>query len=167
MRLMDILVAFPALLLAIALMTMLGGSLLNVALAIAIIYVPIFARITRSSVLTVCEEQYVEAVRAVGAGHVRTMLRHVMPNSASATIIQVSLAISDAILIEAALSYLGLGVTPPTPSLGALLTEGQGFMTTQPWMVIFPGLALTLGIFGFNIVGDSLRDLLDPHGRER
>jgi len=79
----------------------------------------------------------------------------------------VSLAISDAILIEAALSYLGLGVTPPTPFLGALLTEGQGFMTTQPWMVIFPGLALTLGIFGFNIVGDSLRDLLDPHGRER
>jgi len=167
MRLMDILVAFPALLLAIALMTMLGGSLLNVALAIAIIYVPIFARITRSSVLAVCEEQYVEAVRAVGAGHLRTMVRHVMPNSASATIIQVSLAISDAILIEAALSYLGLGVTPPTPSLGALLTEGQGFMTTQPWMVIFPGLALTLGIFGFNIVGDSLRDLLDPHGRER
>lgn len=165
MRLMDILVAFPALLLAIALMTMLGGSLLNVALAIAIIYVPIFARIMRGSVLAVCEEQYVEAVRAVGAGHLRTMLRHVMPNSVSATIIQVSLAISDAILVEAALSYLGLGVTPPTPSLGALLTEGQGFMTTQPWMVIFPGLALTLGIFGFNLVGDSLRDLLDPHGR--
>jgi len=165
MRLMDILVAFPALLLAIALMTMLGGSLLNVALAIAIIYVPIFARIMRGSVLAVCEEQYVEAVRAVGASHLRTMLRHVMPNSVSATIIQVSLAISDAILVEAALSYLGLGVTPPTPSLGALLTEGQGFMTTQPWMVIFPGLALTLGIFGFNLVGDSLRDLLDPRGR--
>ncbi len=166
MRVMDVLVAFPALLLAIALMTMLGGSVADVALAIAIIYVPIFARITRSSVLAVCGEQYVEAVRAVGASHARTLLRHVLPNSISATIIQTSLAISDAILIEAALSYLGLGVTPPTPSLGALLTEGQGFMTTQPWMVIFPGLALTVGVFGFNLVGDSLRDRLDPHGRE-
>jgi peptide/nickel transport system permease protein len=166
MRVMDVLVAFPALLLAIALMTMLGGSLLNVALAIAIIYVPIFARIMRSSVLAVRAEPYVEAVRAVGASHQRTLLRHVLPNSISATVIQTSLAISDAILIEAALSYLGLGVTPPTPSLGALLTEGQGFMTTQPWMVIFPGEALTLGVFGFNLVGDSLRDLLDPRGRE-
>ncbi len=166
MRVMDVLVAFPALLLAIALMTMLGGSLLNVALAIAIIYVPIFARIMRSSVLAVRAEPYVEAVRAVGASHPRTLLRHVLPNSISATVIQTSLAISDAILIEAALSYLGLGVTPPTPSLGALLTEGQGFMTTQPWMVIFPGAALTLGVFGFNLVGDSLRDLLDPRGRE-
>lgn len=166
MRVMDVLVAFPALLLAIALMTMLGGSLANVALAIAIIYVPIFARIMRSSVLAVRNEQYVEAVRAVGAGHLRTLLRHVLPNSASATIVQTSLAISDAILIEAALSYLGLGITPPTPSLGALLTEGQGFMTTQPWMVLFPGLALTVGIFGFNLVGDSLRDVLDPRSRE-
>jgi peptide/nickel transport system permease protein len=166
MRVMDVLVAFPALLLAIALMTMLGGSVADVALAIAIIYVPIFARITRSSVLAVCGEQYVEAVRAVGASHARTLLRHILPNSVSATIIQTSLAISDAILIEAALSYLGLGVTPPTPSLGALLTEGQGFMTTQPWMVIFPGLALTVGVFGFNLVGDSLRDRLDPRGRE-
>ncbi len=166
MRVMDVLVAFPALLLAIALMTMLGGSLANVATAIAIIYVPIFARIMRSSVLAVRNEQYVEAVRAVGASHARTLLRHVLPNSASATIVQTSLAISDAILIEAALSYLGLGVTPPTPSLGALLTEGQGFMTTQPWMVLFPGLALTLGVFGFNLVGDSLRDVLDPRSRE-
>lgn len=167
MRVMDVLIAFPALLLAIALMTMLGGSLLNVAVAIAIIYVPIFARIMRGSVLAVCGEQYVEAARAVGASHWRTMLRHVVPNSASATIIQVSLAISDAILIEAALSYLGLGVAPPTPSLGALLTEGQGFMTTQPWMVIFPGLALMLGVLGFNLVGDGLRDLLDPRNLGR
>jgi len=162
MRVMDVLVAFPALLLAVALMTMLGGSPVNVALAIAIIYVPIFARVMRGSVLAVCGEQYVEAVRASGAGHARTIVRHVVPNSLSAVIVQTSLAISDAILIEAALSYLGLGVTPPTPSLGALLTEGQGFLTTQPWMVIFPGLALTLGVFGFNLVGDSLRDVLDP-----
>jgi len=162
----DVVAIAGLLLLAIALMTMLGGSLVNVALAIAIIYVPIFARVMRSSVLAVSTEQYVEAVRAVGAGHRRTILRHVLPNSVSATIVQTSLAISDAILIEAALSYLGLGVTPPTPSLGALLTEGQGFMTTQPWMVIFPGLALTLGVLGFNLVGDSLRDLLDPHSRE-
>jgi peptide/nickel transport system permease protein len=146
-------------------MTMLGSSLANVALAIAIIYVPIFARIMRSSVLSVREEQYVDAVRASGAGHIRTMVRHIVPNSLSATIILASLAISDAILIEAALSYLGLGVTPPTPSLGALLTEGQGFMTTQPWMVIFPGLALTLGVLGFNLTGDGIRDLLDPRSR--
>ncbi len=162
MRLMDVLIAFPALLLAIALMTMLGGNLFTVALAIAIIYVPIFARVMRSSVLAVRNEQYIEAVRAVGAGHLRTMLRHVVPNSVSALITQTALAISDAILIEAALSYLGLGIAPPTPSLGALLTEGQGFMTTQPWMVLFPGGALMLGVLSFNLVGDSLRDLADP-----
>jgi peptide/nickel transport system permease protein len=162
MRLMDVLIAFPALLLAIALMTMLGGNLFNVGLAIAIIYVPIFARVMRSSVLAVRGEPYVEAAQAVGAGHMRIMLRHVVRNSLSPTITQTALAISDAILIEAALSYLGLGIAPPTPSLGALLTEGQGFLTTQPWMVIFPGGALMLGVLGFNLVGDSLRDLADP-----
>jgi peptide/nickel transport system permease protein len=162
MRLMDVLIAFPALLLAIALMTMLGGSLLNVGLAIAIIYIPIFARVMRGSVLAVRGEPYVEAAQAVGAGHARIMLGHVARNSLSPTIIQTALAISDAILIEAALSYLGLGIAPPTPSLGALLTEGQGFLTTQPWMVIFPGGALMLGVLGFNLVGDSLRDLTDP-----
>ncbi|HVA89289.1 MAG TPA: ABC transporter permease [Chloroflexota bacterium] len=167
MRVMDVLVAFPAILLAIALMTMLGGSLVNVGLAIAIIYVPIFARIMRASVLTVRREQYVEAAESLGAGHARILIRHVVPNSASPILVQISLAISDAILIEAALSYLGLGVNPPTPSLGGLLIEGQGFMTTQPWMVIYPGLALTLGVFGFNLVGDSLRDLLDPCRRRR
>ena len=167
MRVMDVIVAFPAILLAIALMTMLGGSLVNVALAIAIIYVPIFARIMRASVLSVRREQYVEAAESLGAGHARILIRHVIPNSASPILVQISLAISDAILIEAALSYLGLGVNPPTPSLGGLLIEGQGFMTTQPWMVIYPGLALTLGVFGFNLVGDSLRDLLDPRQRRR
>jgi peptide/nickel transport system permease protein len=167
MRVMDVIVAFPAILLAIALMTMLGGSLVNVALAIAIIYVPIFARIMRASVLTVRREQYVEAAESLGAGHARILVRHVIPNSASPILVQISLAISDAILIEAALSYLGLGVNPPTPSLGGLLIEGQGFMTTQPWMVIYPGLALTLGVFGFNLVGDSLRDVLDPRQRRR
>ena len=162
MRLMDVLIAFPALLLAIALLAVLGGGLFDVGLAVAIIYVPIFARLTRSSVLAVRGEQYIVAVRAVGAGHLRTMLRHVVPNSISPLITQIALAISDAILIEAALSYLGLGIAPPTPSLGALLTEGQGFMTTQPWMVLFPGGALMLGVLSFNLVGDSLRDLADP-----
>jgi peptide/nickel transport system permease protein len=167
MRLMDVVVAFPAMLLAIAIMTMLGSSLQNVALAIAIIYVPIFARIMRASVISVRGEQYIEAAQSVGAGNVRILLRHVLPNSASAILVQISLAISDAILIEAALSYLGLGVNPPTPSLGGLLIEGQGFMTTEPWMVIYPGLALTLGVYGFNLVGDSLRDLADPRRRRR
>jgi peptide/nickel transport system permease protein len=167
MRLMDVVVAFPAMLLAIAIMTMLGSSLQNVALAIAIIYVPIFARIMRASVIGVRGEQYIEAAQSVGAGNVRILLRHVLPNSASAILVQISLAISDAILIEAALSYLGLGVNPPTPSLGGLLIEGQGFMTTEPWMVIYPGLALTLGVYGFNLVGDSLRDLADPRRRRR
>lgn len=167
MRFMDILIAFPALLLAIALMTMLGGSLVTVGLAIAIIYIPIFARLMRSSVLAVRSEQYIEAMRAVGASHLRTMLRHVVPNSIGAVITQTALAISDAILIEAALSYLGLGIAPPTPSLGALLTEGQGFMTTQPWMVLFPGGALMLGVLSFNLVGDSLRDLADPTSGRR
>ncbi|HWE62347.1 MAG TPA: ABC transporter permease [Chloroflexota bacterium] len=167
MRLMDIMIAFPALLLAVALMALLGGSLLNVGLAIAIIYVPVFARIMRSSVLAVRREQYIEAAQAVGSGHLRTMLRHALPNSAGPTITQTALAISDAILVEAALSYLGLGIAPPTPSLGALLTEGQGFMTTQPWMVLFPGGALMLGVLAFNLVGDSLRDLADPFSGER
>ncbi len=162
MRVMDVLIAFPAMLLAIALMTMLGGNLFNVGLAIAIIYVPIFARVMRSSVLGVRGEPYIEAARAAGAGHGSIMIRHVVPNSLSPTITQTALAISDAILIEAALSYLGLGISPPTPSLGALLTEGQGFLTTQPWMVIYPGGALMLGVLGFNLVGDSLRDLADP-----
>jgi peptide/nickel transport system permease protein len=162
MRLMDIMIAFPALLLAVALMALLGGNLFNVALAISIIYVPVFARIMRGSAIAVRGEQYVEAMRAVGAGHARIMLRHVLPNSLGPTITQVALAVSDAILIEAALSYLGLGIAPPTPSLGALLTEGQGFMTTQPWMVLFPGGALMLGVLAFNLVGDSLRDLADP-----
>ncbi len=165
MRIMDVIVAFPAILLAIALMTMLGSSLQNVGLAIAIIYVPIFARIMRASVLSVRREQFIEAAQSLGAGHARILLRHVVPNSASPILVQLSLAISDAILIEAALSYLGLGVNPPTPSLGGLLIEGQGFMTTQPWMVIYPGLALTLGVYGFNLVGDSLRDLADPRRR--
>jgi peptide/nickel transport system permease protein len=107
-------------------------------------------------------EPYVEAAQAVGAGHLRIMFRHVVRNSLSPTITQAALAISDAILIEAALSYLGLGIAPPTPSLGALLTEGQGFLTTQPWMVIFPGAALMLGVLAFNLVGDGLRDLADP-----
>jgi peptide/nickel transport system permease protein len=167
MRLMDVVVAFPAILLAIAIMTMLGSSLQNVALAIAIIYVPIFARIMRASVIGVRGEQYIEAAQSVGVGNARILLRHVLPNSASAILVQISLAISDAILIEAALSYLGLGVNPPTPSLGGLLIEGQGFMTTEPWMVIYPGLALTLGVYGFNLVGDSLRDLADPRRRRR
>jgi peptide/nickel transport system permease protein len=162
MRLTDILFAFPAILLAIAIMAMLGPSASNAMIAIGVVYTPIFARITRASVLSVREEVYVEAARASGAGSLRIISRHIMPNVLAPIIVETTLSLAFAILAEAALSFLGLGTPPPEPSWGRMLSEGRDFMQDAPWMGFFPGLAIILAVMGFNFFGDGLRDALDP-----
>jgi peptide/nickel transport system permease protein len=162
MRLADILFAFPALLLAIAILALLGPSLANVMIAIGIIFIPIFTRVVRAAGMVLVHEPYVEASRACGAGDLRIMLRHVLPNAVAPLMVQTTLAISYAILAEAALSFLGLGAQPPEPSWGTMLNTGRGFMTFAPWTGIVPGAAIFLAVLGFNVLGDGLRDVLDP-----
>lgn len=166
MRLMDIMMAFPALLLAIAIMTVLGTATANVVLAIGLVYTPVFARVARGPALALRGEEMVTAARAMGAPDRRILWRHILPNMLSPTVVQVSLAISDAVLIEAALSYLGLGVRPPAPSLGSLIQEGQAMMQMAPWLTIFPGIAIAVMVLSFNLLGDAVRDLLDPQLRK-
>jgi peptide/nickel transport system permease protein len=162
MRLADILFAFPALLLAIAILALLGPSLANVMIAIGIIFIPIFTRVVRAAGMVLAHEPYVEASRACGAGDLRIMFRHVLPNAVAPLMVQTTLAISYAILAEAALSFLGLGAQPPEPSWGTMLNTGRGFMTFAPWTGIVPGAAIFLAVLGFNVLGDGLRDVLDP-----
>jgi peptide/nickel transport system permease protein len=161
-RVMDVLFAFPAILLAIALMAMLGSDIRNVMLAIGIVNVPIFMRVARASTLTVRTTQYVEAARASGARDVRLLERHVLPNIAAPLIVQATLAFAWAIIAEAALSFLGLGTQPPTPSWGIMLSTGRTFMQQSPSDVIFSGTAISLAVLSLNIMGDGLRDALDP-----
>jgi peptide/nickel transport system permease protein len=162
MRFADILFAFPSLLLAIAILAVLGPSLTNVMVAIGIIFIPIFIRVTRASGMVIVQEQYVEASRASGASAFRVMLRHVLPNAMAPLLVQTTLAISYAILAEAGLSFLGLGAQPPEPSWGSMLSSGRGFMTFAPWTAFAPGTAIFIAVLGFNILGDGLRDVLDP-----
>lgn len=162
MRFADILFAFPSLLLAIAVLAVLGPSLANVMIAIGIIFIPIFVRVTRAAGLVIVQEQYVEASRASGAGPVQIMVRHVLPNAMAPLLVQITLAISYAILSEAGLSFLGLGAQPPEPSWGSMLSSGRGFMTFAPWTAFGPGMAIFIAVLGFNILGDGLRDVLDP-----
>lgn len=162
MRLTDIMFAFPAILLAIAIMAMLGPSASNAMIAIGVVYTPIFARITRGSVLAIREEVFVEAARASGAGAPRIIWRHIMPNVLAPIIVETTLSLAFAILAEAALSFLGLGTPPPAPSWGRMLSEGRAFMEDGPWMGFFPGMAIVLSVMGFNFLGDGLRDALDP-----
>ena len=162
MRFADILFAFPAILLAIAILALLGPSLANVMVAIGIIFIPIFTRVVRAAGLVITREQYVEASRASGASDLRIMLRHVLPNAVRPILVQTTLAISYAILSEAALSFLGLGAQPPEPSWGTMLNTGRGFMSFAPWTGIVPGVAIFLAVLGFNVLGDGLRDILDP-----
>ncbi len=159
---MDILFAFPAVLLAIAIMAMLGPNLNNVILAIGIVNLPVFARLTRGSVMSVKGLLYIEAARSTGVPDLIIVFRHVLPNILAPLIVQGSLTIAAAILTEASLSYLGLGNPPPAPSWGNMLSSGYGFMQTSPWPAIFPGLAIMLAVLGFNLMGDGLRDTLDP-----
>lgn len=162
MRFADILFAFPSLLLAIAVLAVLGPSLANVMVAIGIIFIPIFVRVTRAAGLVIMQEQYVEASRASGAAPFGIMLRHVLPNAMAPLLVQITLAISYAILSEASLSFLGLGAQPPEPSWGSMLSSGRGFMTFAPWTAFGPGMAIFIAVLGFNILGDGLRDVLDP-----
>jgi peptide/nickel transport system permease protein len=162
MRTMDVLFSFPAILLAIAVLAVLGPGIGNAMIAIGIVYTPIFARITRGSVLVVSQEVYVRAARSLGARDGRIIFRHILPNVLGPIIVQTTLSLAFAILSEAALSFLGLGVQPPNPAWGRMLSEGRNFFEQAPWMGIFPGLAILGTVMAFNFVGDGLRDALDP-----
>lgn len=166
-RIIDIMLAFPAILLAISLIAILGQGEQVIIIAIAIIYVPILTRVLRASVLNVKNMAYVEGARARGAGQMRIMLRHILPNSIGPTLVQAALLGAFAIQIEAALSYLGLGVQPPTPSLGYMLQENEQYITQSPWGTIFPCIGIAIAVLAFNLLGGGLRDLLDPSGRGR
>jgi peptide/nickel transport system permease protein len=165
MRFMDGLMAFPAIVLAVALMAALGPSVLNVILAIGVVYAPRVARVVRGSVLVVREMAYVEAARALGASDRMLVLRHVLPNCLSPVIVQGSFIFAAAVLTEAALSFLGVGVPPYVPSWGNILAEGRLYLQQAPWLVIYPGVAIMATIFGLNLLGDAVRDLLDPKVR--
>lgn len=165
MRLMDVLFAFPILLLAIGVIAVLGPNAWSAAIAIAIVYTPIFARLLRGPALVIVESEYVLGARAIGAGDARIVLTHVLPNLISVILVQASILLSAAILVEASLSFLGLGAQPPTPSLGLMLSEGRNFLMLSPWPAVFAGLAILLLSFGFNLLGDALRDTLDPRLR--
>jgi peptide/nickel transport system permease protein len=165
MRVMDGLMAFPAIILAIALMASLGPSVLNVIVAIGVVYAPRVARIVRGSVLVIRETTYVEAARALGASDIVVIARHVLPNCLSPVIVQASFVFAAAVLTEAALSFLGVGVPPYVPSWGNILAEGRLYLQQAPWLVLYPGAAIMLTIFGLNLLGDGLRDALDPRLR--
>jgi peptide/nickel transport system permease protein len=162
MRVMDGLMAFPAIVLAIALMAALGPSVINVIAAIAVVYSPRVARVVRGSVLVIRETSYVEAARALGASDLKLIGRHILPNCLSPVIVQGSFVFAAAVLTEAALSFLGVGVPPYVPSWGVILAEGRLYIQQAPWLVLYPGAAIMLTIFGLNLFGDGLRDLLDP-----
>lgn len=164
-RITDALLACPFLILAIALAAFLGPSLGNAMIAIGITTTPIFIRLTRGQVMAVKVEDYVEAARAVGNPHWRIALVHILPNILPALLVQATLSIAAAIIAEAALSFLGLGQQPPAPSWGSMLNAAQRFLVNAPWMAIWPGLAIFLTVLSFNLVGDGLRDALDPRSR--
>ncbi|MSP13551.1 MAG: ABC transporter permease [Chloroflexi bacterium] len=166
MRAVDIMFAFPGLVLAIVIAGMLGPSITNAMIAIGIIYAPTFARVSRGSVLAVMGEPYIEAARLIGGRDMHIIFRHVFPNVLAPLIVLTSLNMSTAILTEAALSFLGLGTQPPDPSWGTMLSSGRKFMEIAPWMAIFPGLAIVIAVLGFNFLGDGLRDVLDPRLKE-
>jgi peptide/nickel transport system permease protein len=165
MRLMDVLFAFPAILLALGLVAVLGAGLPSVILAIGLVYIPVFSRTARAAVLTVKHQDFVEAVRALGLAEGRAFVRHVLPNALAPVVVQATLSLSTAILAEATLSFLGLGNQPPAPSWGGMLSDSRAFMEVAPWTAVFPGLAIMLAVLTFNVLGDGIRDLLDPRLR--
>ncbi|MFC7675656.1 ABC transporter permease [Mycolicibacterium sp. GCM10028919] len=165
MRVVDVMFAFPVLLLALAIVAILGPGITTTMLAIGVVYTPIFARVARASTLSVRVEPYVAVSRTMGTGHGYILARHVLPNIAGPLIVQTSLSLAFAILSEAALSFLGLGIQPPEPSLGRMIFDSQGFVTLAWWMAVFPGAAIFVIVLAFNLFGDGLRDVLDPKQR--
>jgi peptide/nickel transport system permease protein len=162
MRIMDVLLAFPGILLALAIVSALGASLGNVVIAIAIFSVPTFARIVRGSTLVVRNLEYIEAIRALGARDAKIIFQHVLPNVLSPIIVQATLYIATAILIASGLSFLGLGAQPPSPEWGLMLSGGRDFIWNAIHVTLFPGLAIVFSVLAFNLLGDGLRDALDP-----
>ena len=165
-RVMDVFFSFPPLLLAIGVAAMLGPGTNNAILAIAVVYAPLFGRVVRGPVLVERSKEYVEAARVLGASSPRVILRHVFPNTLTPLTVQATITFSHAILLEAYLSFLGLGTQPPFPSWGTMLQESRSFLETAPWMSIFPGIAIMLAVLAFNLLGDGIRDVLDPRSRE-
>ncbi len=165
MRSMDIVFAFPVMLLAIAIVAVLGPGAVSGGIAIAVVYTPIFARLLRGPALVICASDYVLNARAIGASNTRIVLRHILPNLTNVVLVQASLLLSAAILVEASLSFLGLGTQPPSPSLGLMLSEGRNVLLLSPWSAIFSGFAILMLAFGLNLLGDLLRDELDPRLR--
>ena len=162
MRVTDVFLAFPAILLAIALLAFLGGGFWNLTLAIAIAYAAPFTRVVRAAVIRTRDTMYVEASTALGAGDARLLLRHVLPNAAGPVLVELTLRLAYAILAEAALSFLGLGTQPPAPAWGQMIADGRPFLELNPWVSVAPGLAIMVTVLGFNLLGDALRDALDP-----
>lgn len=167
MRFMDLLFAFPAFVLALFLMVIIGFGVVNVMIAIALVYIPIFARLAHNMTLAVREEAYVQAARLMGQHPLRLLAREVLPNIAAPLMVQASIGVAFGIIIEAGLSFLGLGVQPPTPSLGVIMADGQEYFRRAPWVLTMSGLAVCFALLGLNLLGDGLRDLVDPRLRKR
>lgn len=165
-RVFDIMLAFPSILLAIAIVTILGPGLTNALIAIAIINVPTYGRLIRSKVLSIKEEEYIVAAKVIGMGHTRILFRHILPNSVAPVIVQGTLGVATAVLDAAALGFLGLGAQPPQPEWGKMIADSRQYIITAYWTVLFPGLAIMLTVLGFNMFGDGLRDALDPKMRQ-
>lgn len=163
----DIVWSFPTILLAIALTAVLKPGLLSAMIALGVVTWPSYARVVRAQVLSLKEKDFTQAAIAMGARSPRVLLRHILPNALSPVIVMATLGMADAILVESALSYFGLGAQPPTPSWGSMLAAGRNFMEIAAWMSLTPGLAIVLVVLGFNLSGDSLRDVLDPHMKDR
>jgi peptide/nickel transport system permease protein len=165
MRPLDVLMAFPAILLGVTIIAFAGTGTDVLVAAIGVVYTPVIARVSRSTTIAVRTAPFIDVTIARGASHARVLIRHVLPNSLGPVIVQASLLMGFAILLESAFSYVGLGVQPPTPTLGSMLASGQDFMLHAPWIVLAPGIAIMVAVLGFNLIGDGLRDSLDPGGR--
>jgi peptide/nickel transport system permease protein len=166
MRLMELLFSFPAILLAVILLASLGTNILNAMLAIGIIFIPGFSRLARAATNDVLRQQYIDAARTIGMSDRRIVMREILPNVVTPLLVEAAVAFAYAVLLESALSFLGLGAQPPEPSWGNMLNTGRGFMAQAPWLGIVPGMAMFLCVLGFNLLGDGLRDAFDPHLRE-
>ena len=162
MRLMDILLAIPPMLMSISIVAALGHSMVNLMIALSLAYIPVFARVIRSSLLTVKGQEFIEAAKACGTSNARIILRHIIPNAIGPIIVQATLAMGSTILIISSLSFMGMGIQPPQPEWGTMLYEGRDLIRTSPYLVIFPGIAIALAVLSLNLLGDGLRDALDP-----